>query len=171
MIYPANFEQKIGFDRLRSQVAALCSMQAAKQLIEAESFSASRATIESRQDIADEMRVMLMLDSDAPRDEYPDMEGVMAKISVEGAFLDCEEVAVLRLALTAVGNMVGFVMGRKAEQYPRLRQRSERVCVFPDIIRRINQIIDDEGTMRDGASPELLMIRRTIREHEPPCLY
>ena len=166
MIYPANFEQKIGFDRLRSQVAALCSMQAAKQLIEAESFSASRATIESRQDIADEMRVMLMLDSDAPRDEYPDMEGVMAKISVEGAFLDCEEVAVLRLALTAVGNMVGFVMGRKAEQYPRLRQRSERVCVFPDIIRRINQIIDDEGTMRDGASPELLMIRRTIREHE-----
>ncbi len=166
MIYPANFEQKIGFDRLRSQVAALCSMQAAKQLIEAESFSASRATIESRQDIADEMRVMLMLDSDAPRDEYPDMEGVMAKILVEGAFLDCEEVAVLRLALTAVGNMVGFVMGRKAEQYPRLRQRSERVCVFPDIIRRINQIIDDEGTMRDGASPELLMIRRTIREHE-----
>ena len=113
MIYPANFEQKIGFDRLRSQVAALCSMQAAKQLIEAESFSASRATIESRQDIADEMRVMLMLDSDAPRDEYPDMEGVMAKISVEGAFLDCEEVAVLRLALTAVGNMVGFVMGRE----------------------------------------------------------
>ncbi len=166
MIYPANFEQKIGFDRLRSQVAALCSMQAAKQLIEAESFSASRATIELRQDIADEMRVMLMLDSDAPRDEYPDMEGVMAKLGVEGTFLDCEEVSVLRLALTAVGNMVGFVMGRKAEQYPRLRQRSERVCVFPDIIRRINQIIDDEGVMRDGASPELLMIRRTIREHE-----
>ena len=166
MIYPANFEQKIGFDRLRSQIAALCSMQAAKQLIEVESFSTSRATIESRQDIADEMRVMLMLDSDAPRDEYPDMEGVLQKIGVEGTFLDCGEVVVLRQALTAVGNMVGFVMGRRPEQYPRLRGRSERVCVFPDIIRRINQIVDDEGVMRDGASPELLMIRRSIREHE-----
>ena len=166
MIYPANFEQKIGFDRLRSQVAALCSMQAAKQLIEAESFSASRADIERRQDIADEMRVMLMLDSNAPHDEYPDMESVMAKIGVEGAFLDCEEVATLRLSLTAVGNMVGFIMSCKPEQYPRLRERSESVCVFPDIIRRINQILDDEGVMKDGASPELLMIRRTIREHE-----
>ena len=166
MIYPANFEQKIGFDRLRSQVAALCSMQAAKQLIEAESFSASRATIERRQDIADEMRVMLMLDSNAPHDEYPDMESVMAKIGVEGAFLDCEEVATLRLSLTAVGNIVGFIMSCKPEQYPRLRERSESVCVFPDIIRRINQILDDEGVMKDGASPELLMIRRTIREHE-----
>ena len=166
MIYPANFEQKIGFDRLRSQIAALCSMQAAKQLIEVEEFSTSRATIEFRQDIADEMRVMLMLDSDAPRDEYPDMEGVLQKIGVEGTFLDCGEVVVLRQALTAVGNMVGFVMGRRQEQYPRLRGRSERVCVFPDIIRRINQIVDDEGVMRDGASPELLMIRRSIREHE-----
>ena len=166
MIYPANFEQKIGFDRLRSQVAALCSMQAAKQLIEAESFSASRATIERRQDIADEMRVMLMLDSNAPHDEYPDMDNIIAKIGVEGAFLDCEEVATLRLSLTAVGNMVGFIMSCKPEQYPRLRARSERVCVFPDIIRRINQILDDEGVMKDGASPELLMIRRTIREHE-----
>ena len=27
-------------------------------------------------------------------------------------------------------------------------------------------IIDDEGVMRDGASPELLMLRRSIREHE-----
>lgn len=25
MIYPANFEEKIGFDRIREQVTALCS--------------------------------------------------------------------------------------------------------------------------------------------------
>jgi DNA mismatch repair protein MutS2 len=112
MIYPANFEQKIGFDRLREQVTALCSMQAARDIIAAEQFSTSRPEIERRQDIADEMRTLLMLDPDAPRDEFPDMEAVIAKIGVEGAFLTTEEVAVLRRALTAVGNMVGFVMNR-----------------------------------------------------------
>ncbi|MBQ2429321.1 MAG: endonuclease MutS2, partial [Alistipes sp.] len=166
MIYPANFEQKIGFDRLREQVTALCSMQAARDIIAAEQFSTSRSEIERRQDIADEMRTLLMLDPDAPRDEFPDMEAVIAKIGVEGAFLTTEEVAVLRRALTAVGNMVGFVMNRSEEQYPRLRKRSERVCVFPDVVRRINQIIDDEGQIRDGASPQLVMLRRSIREHE-----
>ena len=166
MIYPANFEQKIGFDRLREQVVALCSMQASRQIIEQEKFSNSRAEIEWRQDIADEMRVLLMLDPDAPRDEYPDMEVVMAKIGIQGAFLTTEEVATLRQALTAVGNMVGYVTSKSDEQYPRLRQRSENVCVFPDIIRRINQLVDDEGNIRDGASPELISIRRAIRDHE-----
>ena len=166
MIYPANFEQKIGFDRLREQVTALCSMQAAREIIAGEKFSTSRAEIERKQDIADEMRTLLMLDPDAPRDEFPDMEGVLAKIGVEGAFLSTEEVVVLRRALTAVGNMVGFVMNRSEEKYPRLRKRSESVCVFPDVVRRINQLVDDEGQIRDGASPQLVMIRRSIREHE-----
>ena len=112
------------------------------------------------------MRVMLMLDPNAPRDEYPDMEGIIEKIGVEGAFLDCEQVATLRRALTAVGSMVGFITSRNESQYPRLRKRSERVCVFPDVIRRINQLIDDEANVKDGASQDLLYIRRSIREHE-----
>ena len=166
MIYPVNFEQKIGFDRVREQVAALCSMQVAREIILGEKFSTSRSEIERRQETADEMRTLLMLDPDAPRDEFPDMEGIVAKIGVEGTFLTTEEVVVLRRALTAVGNMVGFVMSRSESQYPRLRKRSERVCIFPDVVRRINQLVDDDGEIRDGASPELLQIRRAIREHE-----
>ena len=166
MIYPSNFEQKIGFDRLREQVMALCSMQSAREIIRGEGFSTSRQEIEFRQEIADEMRVLIMLDPDAPRDEFPDLDNVVAKIGIEGAFLTAEELVVLRQALTAVGNMVGFIMSRREEQYPRLRSRSERVCVFPDVIRRINQLVDEDGEIRDGASHELLSIRRAIREHE-----
>ena len=166
MIYPSNFEQKIGFDRLREQVVALCSTQAARDIICGERFSTKRSDIEFRQDIADEMRVIIMLEPDAPHDEFPDLEGVLSKIGVEGMFLTVEELVILRQALTAVGNMVGFIMSRKQEQYPRLRTRSERVCIFPDIIRRINQLVDDEGNIRDGASHELLSLRRAIREHE-----
>ncbi len=166
MIYPVNFEQKIGFDRLRAQVAALCSMEAARRRITEETFSSSREDIERRQRTADEMRVLLMLDPDAPREEYPDVEHIVSKIGVEGSFLDTSEVAVLRRALTAVGDMVGFILNRPEAQYPYLRARSADVCVFPDIIRRINQLIDDEGRVRDGASPELLSVRRAIRDHE-----
>jgi DNA mismatch repair protein MutS2 len=166
MIYPANFEQKIGFDRLREQVVLLCSTQAARAIIQSEGFSTSRNEIEQRQAVADEMRVLLMLEPNAPGDEYPDVEGLISKIGVEGAFLSTEEVVTLRQALTAVGNMVGFVMSRSEEQYPFLRERSSTVCVFPDIIRRINQLVDEEGNIRDGASYDLLSIRRAIKEHE-----
>ena len=166
MIYPVNFEQKIGFDRVREQVASLCSMQVAREIIAGEKFSTSRSEIELKQELADEMRTLMMLDPDAPRDEFPDMEAVMAKIGVEGTFLTTEEVVTLRRALTAVGNMVGFVMSRSESSYPRLRKRSESVCIFPDVVRRINQLVDEDGEIRDGASPELVAIRRSIREHE-----
>ena len=151
---------------MREQVVELCSMRAARDIIRAEKFSTSRREIEFRQEIADEMRVLLMLDVDAPRDEFPDVDGILAKISVEGAFLTAEELVILRQALTAVGNMVGFITSRGKGQYPRLSDRSERVCIFPDIIRRINQLVDDEGYIRDGASSELVQLRRAIREHE-----
>ena len=166
MIYPQNFEQKIGFDRVREQVAALCSMRAAREIIAQQVFSTSAEQILWHQSIADEMRTLLMLDADAPRDEYPDMEELLAKIGVEGMYLTVEQVVVLRRALTAVGNMVGFVMNRSEQQYPCLRRRCQSVCVFPDIIRRINQIVDEQGEIRDSASPELVQIRRAIREHE-----
>ena len=166
MIYPQNFEQKIGFDRVREQVASLCSMRAAREIISQQEFSTSAEQILWQQSIADEMRTLLMLDADAPRDEYPDMEELLAKIGVEGAYLTVEQVVVLRRALMAVGNMVGFVMNRSEQQYPCLRRRCQSVCVFPDIIRRINQIVDEQGEIRDSASPELVQIRRAIREHE-----
>ena len=45
MIYPPTFEQKIGFDRLREQVAALCTMRAARGLLAAEGFTTSAREI------------------------------------------------------------------------------------------------------------------------------
>ena len=48
MIYPATFEQKIGFDRLREQVAARCTMRAARERLAAEGFSTSAREIERR---------------------------------------------------------------------------------------------------------------------------
>ena len=53
MIYPATFEQKIVFDRLREQVAALCTMRAARGRLADEGFSTSPREIERRLALAD----------------------------------------------------------------------------------------------------------------------
>ena len=66
MIYPANFEQKIGFDRLREQVAALCTMRAARGKLAEETFSASAREIGRRLELADQMRLLLDMEHDFP---------------------------------------------------------------------------------------------------------
>ena len=86
MIYPATFEQKIGFDRLREQVAALCTMRAARGRLADEGFSTSPREIERRLALADEMRLVLEMERDFPGGEYPDVDYVVAKLRVEGSF-------------------------------------------------------------------------------------
>ena len=165
MISPASFEQKIGFDRLREQVAARCTMRAARERIAAEDFSTSPREIERRQALADEMRLLLDMEHEFPGGEYPDTDVLIAKLRVEGSFLDVEEVVTLRRALSALGGVVSFILARE-ERYPTLYDRTRGVESFPEIVRRIDGIVDRLGEVRDDASPALLEIRRAIRERE-----
>jgi len=166
MIYPVNFEQKVGFDRLREQVAASCTMRAARERLLEERFSSDAREIVRRQSLVDEMRQLLLLERDFPDEEFPDTDYLLRKARVEGAFLDAEEVAALRRALLAAGRVVEFILGRGRDRYPWLYDRSRGVTLFPEIVRAIDAILDDQDRVRDDASPELMRIRRAIRERE-----
>ncbi len=165
MIYPAPFEQKIGFDRLREQVAARCTMRAARERLAAEGFSTSAREIERRLALAVEMRLLLDMEHDFPGGEYPDVDYIVAKLRVEGSFLDVEEVVTLRRALAAIGGIVSFIISRE-ERYPALHARTRGVAAFPEIVQRIDGILDRFGQVKDNASPALQEIRRSIRERE-----
>lgn len=165
MIYPASFENKIGIDRIREQVAAHCTMHAGRELLAGESFSTSARDIERRLTLADQMRIVLDMEHDFPGGDYPDTEAIAAKLRVEGSFLDTAEAATLRQALDTAGGIVAFLLSRE-RLYPALAGRARHVELLPDAVRRIDAVIDPLGEMRDDASPELARLRRAIRERE-----
>ena len=166
MIYPSDFEHKVGFDRLRDQMAALCTMSASARIVSEQRFTSSHDTIVRRLSLADEMRQALMMESGAPRGEYVDIDTVVDKIRVEGAFLDTAEAVTLRSALRCVDEFVSFIVSRPASAYPWLRRISEGVESYPHVVRLIDSVIDDTGEVRDSASPELSRLRRAQRDHE-----
>ena len=165
MIYPASFEQKIGFDRLRDEVAARCTMRAARERLFGEGFSTSAREIELRLSLADEMRLLMEMEHDYPDGEYPDIDELIAKLRVEGTFLDVDQVRTLYRALSDIGHIVKFIRNRE-DKYPHLFRRARGVEAFPEIVSRIEALIDRFGNIRDTASPELREIRRMIRERE-----
>ncbi len=166
MIYPVNFEQKVGFDRLREQVAALCTLRSAQDKLAQETFTASADEIVRRQSLADEMRLITQMEHEFPDAEFADIDTVVAKIRIEGAFLDVEEVVLLRRALAAAGAIALFLRDRGSGSYPCLAARSAGIEAFPEILRAIDALLDPFGKIRDTASPELHAIRRSIRERE-----
>ena len=166
MIYPSNFEQRVGFDRIREQIVERCSMLSARELMAAESFTRSRREVEERLQLADEMRTVLAMEPGAEIGEQEDLRSIIDKIAVEGAYLMADECAVLLRALRGVSAIVGFIRSRREGSYPALRRMTERVELFPELQREIERVVDDKGEVRSSASPELAEIRRAIREHE-----
>ena len=141
-------------------------MRAARGLLADETFCTSPREVERRLALADEMRQVVEIEHEFPGGEFPDTDRIVAKARIEGAFLDVEEVVSLRAALTAVEEVVTFLLGRGEERYPALGACSEGVATFPGIVRAIDAIVDRFGEVKDSASPELQRIRRAIRERE-----
>ncbi len=167
MIYPKNFESKIGFDRLREQMVAKCTMPSSAEKLKREEFSSSRKKIVRRLNLANEMRNILLMESEFPSSDYADLTPIINKVSIEGTFLDTDEVALLRRALSAVGDVVGFIRARaEGGLYPTLVERTAGVSAFPEVVRSINNILDRFNKVKDSASPELATIRRQIKERE-----
>lgn len=166
MIYPANFEQRIGFDRIREQVMSLCSMRSAREVIASEGFSTSKRDIEERLSLADEMRVVISMEYGADIGEQEDIAAIVDKIGVEGSYVTEMEAATLLRSLKSASSIVEFILSRKEGLYPNLRRITNGVGTYPDLQRAIERVVDEKGEVRSSASPELQDIRRAIREHE-----
>ena len=166
MIYPANFEQRIGFDRIREQVISLCSMQSAREVIASEGFSTSMREIEERLKLADQMRVVISMEHGADIGEQEDIAAIVEKIAVEGSYITEEEAAILLRSLRSASSIIEFILSRKEGLYPDLRRITLGVGTYPELQRAIDRVVDEKGEVRSSASPELQDIRRAIREHE-----
>ncbi|MFI3292422.1 MAG: Smr/MutS family protein [Rikenellaceae bacterium] len=167
MIYPKNFEDKIGFSRLREQVASKCTTASGAKKVEAQTFLSSEREINQRLMLCDEMRTLLLMEREFPNEEYADIDGVLAKISVDGSFLDVEEVVILRRGLSAVDTTTKFINAKAQNgEYSTLQKRGEGINSFGWIVSQIDSIVDRFNKIKDSASPELHAIRRTLRERE-----
>ncbi len=168
MISPTNFEQKIGFDRVRAEVEELCSSVAAvrklrdQQLLDCYHLS----ELTDRLCRVDELREVLSSEGGFPSGEFVDISTIVAKTRVVGAFLETEEIVALRTALDTVAEVVEFFTSKEEGRYPVLRATAAEVATFPHITGHIDTIIDRFGEVRDNASAELYNIRRQIRSRQ-----
>jgi DNA mismatch repair protein MutS2 len=166
MIYPANFEGRVGFESIRKQIIEACSMQSSKEMIASEGFSRSLREVTERLELADQMRLVIMMEPGADIGEQEDIRDIVDKVAVEGSYLTSEECATLCRSLRLAASIISFILSRKEGSYPALERITRRVEILPHLQAAIERVVDDKGEVRSSASAELADIRRSIREHE-----
>ena len=173
MIYPKNFEQKIGFTEVRSLLRARCLSTLGKERIDAMNFSTDAVQVNTWMEEIREFRKIQEGQDDFPLDNFFDVRESVARIRLEGTHMEVDELFDLKRSLETIIAIVNFLSrGEETDQgeirhyYPALYNLADGIATFPLLVQRISQIIDKFGKMRDNASPELLQIRRELARIE-----
>ena len=162
----SKIESKLAFDKIRGSIAARCSTAYGRDRAENEEVSIDPAEIERRLGLADEMRVILMFETSFPTSGYADCIPFLVPLRSPFSHIDLPSLVLLRGALDTLRRILSFFNGCREGQYPLLRNMASAVLSFPEVLRRIDEILDKFGEVRDNASPELYSIRRAIKDKE-----
>ena len=167
MIYPQNFEQKIGFDQIRQILKEKCLSTLGEERVTDMAFSDRFGMVEERLDQVTEFVRILKEENNFPAQYFFDVRPSLKRIRVEGLYLDEQELFDLRRSLETIRDIVHFLQKSKDEKenassYPCLQRLAEDIMVFPQLINRINAILSPYGKIKDNASAELARIRREL---------
>ena len=162
MTYPQNIEQKIDFQVIRDCLKSCCTSSLGKERVDEMLWVNHYKTVQNRLAHLREMMSVLTDSSlSFPQGDIYDLREALARIRVEGLFMDENELFSLRKMLDYVGQLERFFTLLDREEYPLLA--SLPLTSFPShLIVAIDRIIDRYGKMKDSASPELARIRKDI---------
>ncbi len=166
MIYPHNFEQKIGFDEIRRLLKEKCLSTLGEGRVDDMAFSDAFDEVEKRLNRTAEFVRIIQEEDNFPDQYFFDVRPSLKRIRVEGMYLDEQELFDLRRSLETIRDIVRFLDSEESEDgntpYPNLKELAGDIAVFPQLIARINGILDLYGKIKDNASSELQRIRREL---------
>ena len=177
MIYPSNYEQKIGFNEIRSLLKERCMSTLGKEKVDEIAFSADAEEVNEWLEQVREFRQLTEKTDDFPIEYFFDMREAIARIRMAGTHFEENELFDLRRSLETIQRIVDYLnrneeTGTKDGEetvtypYPALHRLTEEVQTFPATIRRIDSIIDKFGRIKDGATMTLAGIRHELQKTE-----
>ncbi len=165
MIYPQNAVDKLGYTDVKALIKDKCLSDAAKQMVDKIQPQIKLELIDRYLRQANEFKNLLVNDAALPVDHIYPIKAIIEKAKVEGAFLFEDEFYRILLSLRTVYAIIRYFNERE-QQYPNLELLFEHLPIEKNIVRSIEQVIDERGKMKDNASRLLLEITQQITKSE-----
>ena len=164
MIYPKDFEQKIGFTPLRAILLEKCETPMGRELVNMMKFKNNRTLIKHELGSVDEMKNLILSGISLPGFHLYNVATWLKENSAPGAFLSSLELYQSGLTFSTMKGIHDFFFQEdKSElQIRHLKETFKEVPVLDNLEKEIFRCIDKEGYVKDNASPELYEIRRSM---------
>ena len=165
MIYPFDIETRLGFDQVRQKLINYCLGPLGQRHVTDISFKSDSETILTLLSHNFEAKQILDRGEDLPIRTYDDPEVWFQTAAIEGNFLEGEDFLKIAKALILIQTSTDFLK-KNQTNYPALFQLTANVNSGKKLLDSIQQKIDDDGRVKDNASPSLSRIRKRLREEE-----
>ena len=162
MLLPQHFEQKIGFSTLREQLEANCLSALGRQYVARMEFQSRHEPLLKLLQQADEFAYLLRAGADFPASHYYDPQVHLKRAALPGAFLDVDAFFEVKMSLRTIRQALTFFTDADPGLYPTLRLLGIGVQVDRNLLAAMDKVVDDEGAVRDDASPLLRQIRQEL---------
>ena len=160
-LYPSDAEARLGFDRLRSRLLEHARTPYGRERLARLEPSSVKAEVERRLAAAGEMQAVLAFDDPFPLDTADDIRETLRRMAPEGAFVDGEELVAVGRVLATIRRVHEYLAGRR-EMRPELWRTGGDLAPAPALEERIGRVVDEQGRIRDDASPDLSRLTRSI---------
>jgi DNA mismatch repair protein MutS2 len=164
LIYPHNFEEKLGFDRLRQWLMSYCISEMGIEQAQLMVFETSLPVIQEKLSLIQEFKKMMDDGLPFPVRDYSDLRNELHHLRIEGTVISQEALFALKPNLNALKTILRFADSESAIQYPAFLNLCKGSTLDNTIWSECNRLTDDKGDIPDAASAELAGIRKQIRQ-------
>ena len=164
-------EEKLGFNEIRAMLHGYCLSPLGHERVDAMQFLADHEAVTEPHLQLAELSYILQTSTELPEQDFFDLREDIHRIRIEGTYLEEQTIWELLRALRTLHSWVAIVRQQDEERssgtlYPALEKLAEGVFTFSPITRRLEQMLDKFGRIKDNASSDLASIRRELKQAE-----
>ncbi len=170
MIYPNNYEHKIGFNDIKVLLSGFCQSELGRERVGELQMLTEVSSIRQKLQESQELENILEETVELPEMAFYDLRPSIQRIRLEGAHIEEDDLGRLKKSLDTLHSWLKIIRATADDSetytYPALNQLSMGVFTFIAVAGAIDKTLDKYGKIKDEASPELARIRHDLRASE-----
>jgi DNA mismatch repair protein MutS2 len=161
MIFPLDFEKRIGFDQIKERLKNCCLCPLGIEEVDHIHFTSNKDQIQNLLAANEEFKSIVEKADPYPDQYFIDPREHFETIAIEGTYLPSELILAIRNSLSTIAEWGAFLLTRR-DTLPSLYSLSVHAKVPISLVKIVDEKISEDGRIKDNATPELGRIRKKI---------
>lgn len=161
-LYPETADIQLEFDKVKELLLEKCRSEYAKSKASSLRIHTKRDLIERELKQSHEYSQIVANSIYFPTEHVLNLSRELKLLSIEGAVLTGEQLVALRRLLITIEKIFRWFDIERKSGYPALATVLEDSYYEKAVLEMIDEVVDDNGVVKDSASPELQQIRMAL---------